>query len=37
MVSPMGGNIADDKGCDKKVICTAMDVGFGNIGYGKDV
>ena len=24
MVSPMGGNVGDDKGWDKKVISTAM-------------
>ena len=39
MVSPMGGNVGDDKGWDEKVISTAMDVGFGSGDneYGKDV
>ena len=32
MVSPMGGNVGDDK-----VISTAMEAGFGDTGYGKDV
>ena len=27
MVSPMGGNVGDDKGWDEKVISTAMDAG----------
>ena len=39
MVSPMGGNVGDDKGWDEKVISTTMDTGSGsgdNI-YGKDV
>ena len=37
MVSPMGGNVGDDKGWDDKVISTAMEAGFGDTGYGKDV
>ena len=37
MVSPIGGNVEDDKGWDEKVISTAMDTGSGDIGYGKDV
>ena len=37
MVSPMGGNLGDDKGWDEKVISTAMDAGSGDIKYGKDV
>ena len=37
MVSPMGGNVGDDKGWDEKVISTAMGVGSSDIGYGKDV
>ena len=37
MVSPMGGNVGDDKGWDEKVISIAMDVGSSDIGYGKDV
>ena len=32
MVSPMGGNVGDDK-----VMSTTMEVGFGDTGYGKDV
>ena len=36
-VSSMGGNVGDDKGYDEKVISTAMDVGSGDTGYGKDV
>ena len=36
MVSSMGGNVGDDKGCDEKVISTAMGIGSGDIGYGKD-
>ena len=37
--SPMGGNVGDDKGWNKKVISTAMDAssGSGDNGYGKDV
>ena len=27
MVSSMGGNVWDDKGCDDNVISTAMDAG----------
>ena len=30
MVSPMGGNVGDDKGWDDKVISTAMEAGSGN-------
>ena len=39
MVSPMEGNVGDDKGWDEKVISTAMDAGSGSVdnGYGKDV
>ena len=37
MVSPMGGNVRDDKGWDEKVIPTAMDASSGDTGYGKDV
>ena len=37
MVSPMGDNVEDDKGWDDKVISTAMEVGSGDTGYGKDV
>ena len=37
MVSPMGGNVWDDKGWDEKVISTAMEAGSGDTGYGKDV
>ena len=37
MVSSMGGNVGDDKGCDEKVISTSMDVGSGDTKYGKDV
>ena len=37
MVSPMGGNVGDDKGWDEKVISTAMEAGSGNIRYVKDV
>ena len=39
MVSPMGGNVGDDKGWDEKVISTTMDVGSGSgyNSYGKDV
>ena len=39
MVSPMGGNVGDDKWWDEKVISIAMDVGYGSSdnGYGKDV
>ena len=33
MVSSMGGNVWDDKGCDDNVIPTAMDVGSGDTGY----
>ena len=37
MVSPMGGNVGDDKGWDEKVISTAMDASTGDNEYGKDV
>ena len=37
MVSPMGGNVGDDKGWDDKVIFTAMEACSGDTGYGKDV
>ena len=37
MMSPMGGNVGDDKGCDDKVISTAMEASSGDTGYGKDV
>ena len=37
MVSSMGGNIRDDKGWDDKVISTAVEVGSGDTGDGKDV
>ena len=37
MVLSMGGNIGNDKGWDDKVISIAMEAGFGNIGYGKNV
>ena len=32
MVSPMGGNVRDDK-----VISIVMEAGSGDTGYGKDV
>ena len=39
MVSPMGGNVGNDKGWDEKVISTVMDVGSGSgdNGYDKDM
>ena len=37
VVSPMGGNIRDDKWWDDKVISTTMEVGFDDTGYGKNV
>ena len=37
MVSAMGGNVGDDKGCDDKVISTSMEVGSGDTRYGNDV
>ena len=37
MVSSMGGTVGDDKGCDEKVISTAMDAGSSDTIYGKDV
>ena len=36
-MSPMGGNVGDDKGWDDKVIPTGMEVGSSDTGYGKDV
>ena len=33
MVSPMGGNVGDDKGWDDKVISTTMEVGSGDTRY----
>ena len=36
-MSPMGGNIGDDKGWDEKVISTTMDAASDDTGYGKDV
>ena len=36
-VSLMRGVVRDDKVGDDKVISTAMEAGFGNIGDGKDV
>ena len=37
MVSPMGGNVGDDKGWDGNVISTAMEAGSGDTGYCKYV
>ena len=37
MVSPMGGNVRDDKGWDDKVISTAIEAGSSDTGYCKDV
>ena len=37
MVSPMRGNVGNDKGWDDKVISIAIEAGSGDIGYGKDV
>ena len=37
MVSPMGGNVEDDKEWDYKVISTAMEAGSGDTGWVKDV
>ena len=37
MVSSMGDNVGDDKGWDDKVISIAMEAGFGDTGFGKDV
>ena len=37
MVSSMGGNVGDCKGWDDNVISTAMEVGSGDTGDGKDV
>ena len=36
-MSPMGGNVGDDKGWDENVISTAMEAGSSNTGYGKNV
>ena len=37
MMSSIGGNVGDDKGCDEKVTSTAMDAGSDDTGYGKDL
>ena len=37
MVSPMGGNVRDDKGWNDKVISTAMEAGSYDTEYGKYV
>ena len=37
MVSPMGGNVGDDKGWDEKVISTNMEASSGDTGYDKVV
>ena len=37
MVSSIGGNVDDDKGCDEKMISTTIGAGSGDTGYGKDV
>ena len=36
MVSPMGGNVGDDKEWDEKVISIVMEAGSGDTEYGKD-
>ena len=36
LISSMGGNVGDDNG-DDKVISTAIEAGFDDIGDGKDV
>ena len=36
-VSSMGGNVRGDKGWDDKVISIVMEVGSGDVIYGKDV
>ena len=37
MVSPMRGNVGNDKRWDENVISTAMEAGSSDTGYGKDV
>ena len=37
MVSSIGGDEGDDKGCDDKVISTTMKAGPGDTRGGKDV
>ena len=37
MVLSMRDNVGDDKRWDDKLISTAMEVGSGDAGYGKDV
>ena len=37
MMSPMGGNVRDDKGWDDKGISTVMEAGSGDTGYGKNL
>ena len=37
MVSPMGGNVGDDKGWDDNVISTGIEASSSDTGYGKDV
>ena len=37
MVSPIRGNVGDDKGWDEKVISTAMETGSSYTEYGNDV
>ena len=37
MMSSMGGNVWNDKGCDDNVISTAIDAGSGDTRYGTDV
>ena len=37
MVSSMGGNVGNDKGCDDKVISTVMEASSSDTGGGKDV
>ena len=37
MVSPMEGNVGDDKGWDGKMISTTMEASSGITRYGKDV
>ena len=36
MVSPIGGNVVDDKGWDEKVISTAMEASSSYTRYAKD-
>ena len=33
----MGGNASDEKWWDDKVISTALEIGYGDTGDGKDV